>query len=113
MSPTKRPSAVEGMRRGVGSSHAEAGQATPPNPYLEADLRNAPPARPPKPVRVTLNIPPELYRELRKWTNSAADEIGAPQVSQQDAMRAMLTAAVLDQSIGLVVLDLLRRNGSP
>ena len=27
-----------------------------------------------KPVRVTLNIPPELYRQLRKWTDAAADE---------------------------------------
>src|SRR5437762_734569 len=39
---------------------------------------------PPKPVRVTLNIPPDLYRQLRKWTGAAADEIGAHQVSQQD-----------------------------
>jgi hypothetical protein len=63
----------------------------------------------PKPVRVTLNIPPELYRQLRKWTDTAADEIGAHQVSQQDAVRAMIAATVLDKSIGLVVVDLLRR----
>lgn len=70
-------------------------------------------AAPPKPVRVTLNIPPKLYRQLRKWTDAAADEIGVPQVSQQDALRAMLTAVTLDKSIGLVVTDLLRReNGT-
>lgn len=67
--------------------------------------------RPPD-VRVTLNIPPDLYRQFRKWTDHAADELGAPQVSQQDALRAMITAITLDPSIGLVVIDLLRQEGS-
>lgn len=65
---------------------------------------------PPPPVRVTLNIPPDLYRQLRKWTDAAADEIGAHQVSQQDALRAMLTTVIQDPFIGATVIDLLRRD---
>jgi hypothetical protein len=66
----------------------------------------------PKPdVRITLNLKHDMYRQLRKWMDAAADEIGTHQVSQQDAIRAMITAAVLDKSIGLVVIDLLRRDG--
>jgi hypothetical protein len=63
-----------------------------------------------KPVRVTLNIPPALYRQLRRWADAAADELGVPSVSQQNALRAMLTAVTKDKSIGLVVIDLLRRD---
>ena len=63
-----------------------------------------------KPVRVTLNIPPELYRQLRRWTGTAADEIGAPQVSQQDALRAMIEVTTRDKSIGIVTIDWLRHH---
>jgi hypothetical protein len=98
MSPTKRPSAVDSLRRAVGPAPATAPASAPEKTPAQS-----------KPVRVTLNIPPELYRQLRKWTDSAADAIGVPQVSQQDALRAMLTAVTLDKSIGLVVIDLLRR----
>jgi hypothetical protein len=43
-----------------------------------------------KPVRITLDLSPELYRQLTKWTDSAAVAIGVPRVSLADAVRAMI-----------------------
>lgn len=42
------------------------------------------------PVRVTLNIPPQLYRDLIRWTDTAADALDIPRVSVQDALRTMI-----------------------
>jgi hypothetical protein len=60
-----------------------------------------------KPVRVTLDLSPELYRQLTGWADSAAVELGVPRVSLADAMRAMIrvTADHPDH-----VLDRLRRD---
>ena len=60
-----------------------------------------------KPVRITLDLSPELYRELTVWADSAAITLGVPRVSLADAVRAMIrvTAEHPDQ-----VLDRLRRD---
>jgi hypothetical protein len=60
-----------------------------------------------KPVRITLDLSPELYRELTLWTDSAAISLGVPRVSLADAVRAMIrvTAENPDE-----VLDRLRRD---
>jgi hypothetical protein len=60
-----------------------------------------------KPVRITLDLSPELYRELTGWTDSAAVALGVPRVSLADAVRAMIrvTAENPDE-----VLDRLRRD---
>ena len=60
-----------------------------------------------KPVRITLDLSPELYRELTVWADSAAIELGVPRVSLADAVRAMIrvTTDHPDQ-----VLDRLRRD---
>jgi hypothetical protein len=63
-----------------------------------AATRRAEPDAPPagktairtKPARVTLNLPPELYRQLQRWTDSAAETIDVPRVGVQEAMRAMI-----------------------
>jgi hypothetical protein len=45
----------------------ETGQAPPPpDPYLGADQRNLP-ARPPKPVRVTIDLDQDRYRTLQAF----------------------------------------------
>ena len=85
MSATKRPGAVDGLRRGVGTAprgreddNTGAGSRWEDvRDTINGETADLPP-RPEKPVRVTLNIPPALYRQLRKWTDSAADEIGVP-----------------------------------
>ena len=43
-----------------------------------------------KPVRITLDLSPELYRELTKWAHSAAIELDVPRVPLADAVRAMI-----------------------
>lgn len=82
--------------------------------YAAAAARRAEPdARPAgktairsKPVRITLDLSPELYRELIGWADEAAIVLGVPRVSLADAVRAMIrvTADHPDQ-----VLERLRR----
>src|ERR1700721_1274793 len=43
-----------------------------------------------KPVRITLDLTPELYRELTRWAESAAVELDVPRVSLAEAVRAMI-----------------------
>jgi hypothetical protein len=79
-----------------------------------ASRRSEPGARPAgrtairsKPVRVTLDLSPELYRQLTQWADSAAVTLGVPRVALADAVRAMIrvTAEHPDE-----VLDRLRRD---
>ena len=60
-----------------------------------------------KPVRITLDLSPELYRQLTEWVQSAAIELDVPRVALADAVRAMIrvTADSPDQ-----VLQRLRRD---
>jgi len=60
-----------------------------------------------KPVRITLDLSPELYRELTGWTDSAAVELGVPRISLADAMRAMIRVTADDPDR---VLDRLRQD---
>ena len=78
-----------------------------------AARRSQPAARPAgrtairsKPVRITLDLSPELYRQLTRWTDSAAVELDVPRIALADAVRAMIrvTAESPDK-----VLELLRR----
>jgi hypothetical protein len=41
-------------------------------------------------VRITLDLSPELYRQLTEWTQSAAIELDVPRVALADAVRAMI-----------------------
>jgi hypothetical protein len=100
MSPTKRPSSVAGLRRAVGVPTAGTEVRT---------EQRAPAPTPAKPARVTLNMPPELYRELDRWTRDAADAIGLPRVSIQDALRAMVKAGIRDSTTEAAVLTQLRQ----
>lgn len=67
-----------------------------------------------KTTRVTLDLDPARYAALRKWLAAADAEMSpvGPRVSLAAALRAMIDATTKDQSIGLVVIDLLRR-GQP
>src|SRR5262249_33218667 len=63
-----------------------------------------------KPVRVTLDLSPELYRQLTQWADSAAVALGVPRVPLADAMRAMIR--VTTENPG-EVLARLRRDREP
>jgi hypothetical protein len=60
-----------------------------------------------KPVRITLDLSPELYRQLTVWAHSAAIELDVPRVALADAVRAMIrvTTECPDQ-----VIERLRRD---
>jgi hypothetical protein len=60
-----------------------------------------------KPVRITLDLSPELYRKLTQWTDSAAVELDVPRVALADAMRAMIQVTADNPA---EVLERLRRD---
>ena len=76
-----------------------------------AARRTEPEARPPgrtairsKPVRITLDLSPELYRQLTEWAAAAAVTLDVPRVPLADAVRAMIrvTADNPDEVLGLL-----------
>lgn len=60
-----------------------------------------------KPVRITLDLSPELYRQLTRWADEAAVELDVPRVALADAVRAMIRVAAADPA---PVLDQLRQD---
>ena len=60
-----------------------------------------------KPVRITLDLSPELYRQLTRWAHSAAIELDVPRVPLADAVRAMIRVST--ESPGEVI-ERLRRD---
>ena len=60
-----------------------------------------------KPVRITLDLSPELYRQLTRWADEAAEELDVPRVALADAVRAMIRVAGDDPS---PIMDQLRRD---
>lgn len=103
MSPTKRPSAVAGLKRGLGGGQAQAEPAGNSGQHEPSFTPKA------KPVRVTLDLDQETYTALNQWLGTAAAEVGEP-VSKARALRAMIRTVALDKSIGIVVIDQLRRD---
>ena len=60
-----------------------------------------------KPVRITLDLNPELYRLLTRWADEAAVEMDVPRVALADAVRAMIRVAADDPG---PIMDQLRRD---
>lgn len=58
-----------------------------------------------KPVRITLDLDPEVYRALQEWTAKAARDLDVPKVTNAQALRAMISATAKDDAD---VLDVLR-----
>lgn len=60
-----------------------------------------------KPVRVTVDLSPELYRQLTEWADSAARALDVPRVALADAIRAMIRVTAENPG---EVLDRLRQD---
>jgi hypothetical protein len=63
-----------------------------------------------KPVRITLDLDPELYRQLTMWADSAAVTLGVPRVSLAEAVRAMIRVTTENPD---EVLERLRQDREP
>lgn len=98
MSPVKRPSSVEGLRRGVAAPAAPpaAAQDNGDDAIARQLARVQHHTERTKPVRVSLDLDPDLYHGLTQWAQSAASSIGAVRVTNADALRAMIRACVDD-----------------
>lgn len=64
-----------------------------------------------KPARVTLNLPPAVMRDIERWAVDAAEELEVARVSVQDALRAMIQAALTDAKARSAALRGLRQEG--
>ena len=60
-----------------------------------------------KPVRITLDLSPELYGLLTRWADSAAMALDVPRVALADAMRAMIRVTTENPA---EVIERLRRD---
>ena len=79
---------------------AAAGNRTTPDAKPATTIRT-------KPVRVSLDLDPDLYGQLTRWTQSAAPAVGTLKVTHADALRALVTA--LERTdVTAAVLEILR-----
>ena len=104
----REPAGELAQQQKAGASRPKGTHRTsrgPRRPGAPSPTRARPAGPRSKPVRITLDLSPELYRELTGWADSAA--VGVPSVSLADAVRAMIrvTADNPDE-----VLDRLRRD---
>lgn len=72
--------------------------------------REAPPARDPKPVRLTVDISPGRHAALQQWCLDAAPGVGRPRVAGQQVMRALLTRLLTDERLSRAIIADLRKN---
>ncbi len=63
-----------------------------------------------KPVRITLDLSPELYRQLTRWADSAAIALDVPRVALADAMRTMIRVTTESSDATGEVIERLRRD---
>lgn len=67
-----------------------------------------PPTRAPKPVRITVDLPPGRHAALQQWCIDAATGVGQPRVHGQQVMRALLGRLLTDERLSRAIIADLR-----
>lgn len=67
-------------------------------------------ARRAKPVRMTVEIPPALHRELTAWTRDQMLELDLTRLTISDAVRAMIRATIDDSAVSAAVVGVMQRD---
>lgn len=62
-----------------------------------------------KPVRITVDLTPELHRALTRWTAGTAVTLDVPRLSLADVIRAMIRAAAVDDVGADAITAILRQ----
>jgi len=63
-----------------------------------------------KPVRITLDLSPELYRQFTRWVDAAAIALDVPRVALADAMRTMIRITTESPDATGEIIERLRRD---
>lgn len=58
-----------------------------------------------KPIRRTVDLPPELYRRLVDWQGTAAEQLGQSRVTSQDVFVALVYELLSDPDTANSVMD--------
>lgn len=65
-----------------------------------------------KPVRMTLDLAPELHADFGQWTGQAARKTGRVKVNGSDVMRVLIRELLDNPELASTVLERLQREGS-
>jgi hypothetical protein len=103
VSPTKKPSAVSGLRRGIGSVPAAAAQpgiapAAQPKPAPAGGA--VPPPRPEKPIRFTLDLDRGRHQYLKNFTFELSAVLGPGRaIGGAEVLRALIDELQSDAAL--------------
>lgn len=116
MTATRRPSTVAGLRRGVGTASppertATAAELADEHAHFAAARAAAPAPTAPrsKPVRMTIEITPQMHRQLTAWTHELMLDLDLTRITMSDAVRAMITLTATDPEVSAKVRDLVQQ----
>jgi hypothetical protein len=64
--------------------------------------------KPQKDARITLNLPPQLYRDLVRWADTTAEALDVPRVSVQQALRGMIREVTSNPAVSAKIMSSVR-----